>query len=120
MLFAGIALLSGLSREGLLKPLGLASAKRSAMMPEVPAFREAGIDYITGTWFGLLAPGQTPRAIIDRLHSATVSVLLDKDVTARLTNDGGEVVASSPAEFREFIRAERRRLADVIAKAGIE
>ena len=120
MLFAGIALLSGLSREGLLRPIGLASPSRSAMMPEVPTFREAGIDLVTGTWFGLLAPARTPAAIIGRLHTATVSVLLDKTVTAKISADGGEVVANSPTEFRAFIRGERRRLADVIAKAGIE
>lgn len=120
MLFAGIALLSGLSREGLLKPLGLASGKRSPMMPDVPTFREAGIELVTGTWFGLLAPARTSRDIIDKLHSAAASVLLDKTVMARISTDGGEVIASSPAQFRDFIKTERQRLSEVIAKAGIE
>ena len=120
MLFAGIALLSGLSREGLVKAVGLASARRSAMLPEVATFSEAGVDFITGTWFGLLAPARTPRAVIDRLHTETVAVLHDRAVQAKIANDGGEIVASSPVEFRAFIKDERRRLAEVIAKAGIE
>ena len=120
MLFAGIALLSGLSREGLVKPVGLAAIRRSPMMTDVPIFREAGIDYVTGTWFGLLAPARTSPAIIERLHRETVAVLRDPAVEARINNDGGEVIANSPAEFSSFIKEERRRLADVIAKAGIQ
>ena len=120
MLFAGIALLSGLSREGLLKPIGLAAEARSAMLPDVPTFREAGIDFVTGTWFGLLAPALTSRGVVDKLHAATVRVLLDPAVKAKIANDGGEIIASSPREFSTFIKQERQRLADVIAKAGIE
>ena len=90
------------------------------MRPDVPAFREAGIDYVTGTWFGLLAPARIPTAIIERLHRETVAVLREPAVAAKIGNDGGEIVANTPAEFAAFIKDERRRLGEVIAKAGIE
>jgi tripartite-type tricarboxylate transporter receptor subunit TctC len=88
-------------------------------LPEVPTFKESGLDYRTGTWFGLLAPARTPPEIIDALHRATVSVLVDPGVRTRLVEQGAEVAANSPADFRAFIKDETERLATVIRNSNI-
>ena len=120
VLFAGMSAMSGMVSGGLLKAIAVASEKRLSLSPGLPTFKEGGVDYVTGTWFGLLAPAATPRAIIDRLHKETVGVLREPNVTKRVIEEGSEVVANSPAEFAAFIAAERKRLADVIANAGIK
>lgn len=119
-LFAGLSAMSGMVQGGLLRPIGVASSSRLPLLADLTTFKETGIDYVTGTWFGLLAPAATPRPIIDRLHRETVAVLRQPNVTKRVIEEGSEVVANTPEEFAKFIADERARLADVIAKAGIQ
>ena len=61
MLFASVLPVLGLVRGGQLKPIAIAADRRSPLLPDVPTFIEGGLDYRTGTWFGLLAPAKTPR-----------------------------------------------------------
>jgi tripartite-type tricarboxylate transporter receptor subunit TctC len=118
-LFSSVLPVLGMIRGGSLKAIAIASDRRSALLPGVPTFAEGGLDYRTGTWFGLLAPARTPPAIVDTLHRATVAALRDESVRARIVEQGAEVVADTPAEFRAFIRDETERLARVIRGAGI-
>jgi len=120
VLFAGMSAMSGMVSGGLLKAIAVASERRLPLSADLPTFKEGGVDYVTGTWFGLLAPAATSRAIVDRLHKETVGVLREPNVTKRVIEEGSEVVANSPEEFAAFIAAERKRLADIIAKAGIK
>ena len=119
-LFASVLPVLGMVRGGKLKPIAIASAHRSALLPDVPTFAEGGLDFSTGTWFGLLAPAQTPAAIVATLHRETVAVLREEGVHERLAEQGAEVVGNSPEEFRAFIRAETDRLARVIRSAKIQ
>jgi tripartite-type tricarboxylate transporter receptor subunit TctC len=118
-LFSSILPVLGMIRSGTLKAIAIASDRRSELLPEVPTFKESGLDYRTGTWFGLLAPARTPPAIIDTLNRATVGVLDDPGVRAKLVEQGAEVVANSPAEFRAFIKDETERLAAVVRSSNI-
>jgi tripartite-type tricarboxylate transporter receptor subunit TctC len=118
-LFSSILPVLGMIRSGTLKAIAIASDRRSELLPEVPTFKESGLDYRTGTWFGLLAPARTPPEIIDTLHRATVAVLAEAGVRAKLVEQGAEVVANSPAEFRAFIKDETERLAMVVRKSNI-
>ena len=104
----------GMLRGGTLKAIAIASERRSELLPNVSTFAEQGLDYRSGTWYGLLAPAKTPPAIIDTLHRASVSVLADPGVKLRIVEQGAEVVANSPAEFRAFIKEETERLGRVI------
>jgi tripartite-type tricarboxylate transporter receptor subunit TctC len=106
-------------RNGTLKALAIAADHRSALMPDVPTFAESGLDYKTGTWFGLLAPARTPSAIIATLNGAAVAVLRDAPARARIEAQGAEVVADTPEEFGTFIGAEMDRLSRVIRSANI-
>jgi tripartite-type tricarboxylate transporter receptor subunit TctC len=118
-LFSSVLPVLGMIRGGSLKAIAIASDHRSELLPSVPTFAEGGLDYRTGTWFGLLAPAQTPPTVIDILHRTTVAVLKDESVRARIVEQGAEVVADTPAEFRAFIGEETERLARVIRGAGI-
>lgn len=119
-LFAGGSAVSGMIGSGKIKPLAIASASRLASLPDVPTFKEAGVDLVTGTWFGMLAPAATPRAIIERLNAEAVAVLREPAVTKRIVGDSSEVGGGTPEDFGRFIAFERERLATVIAKAGIK
>ena len=68
MLFASMLPVLGLIRGGKLKGIAIASDRRSPLLPDVPTFQESGLDYRTGTWFGLLAPARTPEGIVATLH----------------------------------------------------
>jgi tripartite-type tricarboxylate transporter receptor subunit TctC len=120
MLFSSILPVLGLIQGGKLKPIALAADKRSPLLPNVPTFAEGGIDYKSSTWFGLLAPAKTPAAIIATLNKHSVEVLQEPAVRARIAEQGAEVVANKPEEFRTFIKSEMDRFSVVIKNAGIQ
>jgi tripartite-type tricarboxylate transporter receptor subunit TctC len=118
-LFSSVLPVLGMIKGGTLKAIAVAADRRSELLPDVPTFKESGLDYRIGTWFGLFAPAKTSPAIIDSLHKATVEIFRDPAVRAKIVELGGEVVANSPAEFRAFITAETEHLAKVARGAGI-
>jgi tripartite-type tricarboxylate transporter receptor subunit TctC len=120
MLFASVLPVLGLIRGGKLKAIAIASDRRSPLLPNVPTFKEGGLDYRTGTWFGLLAPAKTPDAIIATLHKEVADILREPAVHDRIVEQGAEVVGNTPAEFRAFIEAETERLAVVIRNAKMQ
>ena len=119
MLFSSVLPVLGLIRGGQLKAIAIASDKRSPLLPDVPTFQESGVDYKTGTWFGLLAPAKTPKPIIAALHDNSVKILEEPAVRARIAEQGADVVANTPDEFRAFIKDEMERLSVVIRNAKI-
>ena len=118
-LFSSVLPVLGMVRGDKLKALAIAADRRSELLPDVPTFAEQGLDYLTGTWFGLLAPARTPAEIVTRLNRAAVAILEEPAVRAKIVEQGADVIASSPAEFRAFLRDETDRLAAVIRNAGI-
>ena len=120
MLFSSVLPVLGLIRGGQLKAIAIAADKRSPLLPDVPTFAEGGVDYKTGTWFGLLAPAKTPKPIIDTLHAHSVAILQEPAVGARIAEQGADVVANTPDEFRAFIKDEMERLSAVIKNSKIQ
>ena len=107
-------------RAGKLKLLAVSSAKRSAVLPDVPTVAEGGVQgYELTSWYGALAPAGTPAAVINRLNSEMIKVLNRPDVKARLTDEGAEPVGNSPQQFADFIRSERGKYAEVISAARV-
>src|SRR5262249_44371110 len=98
----------------------VSSDRRSELLPNVPTFAEQGLDFRSGTWYGLLAPAKAPPEIIDTLHRTSVSVLADPGIKAKLAEQGAEVVGNSPAEFRTFVKEETERLGHVIREYQIQ
>jgi len=120
MLFPSAVPVQGLIRSGSLKPVAVASDKRTALLPELPTFREGGLDYMTGSWFGVLTPAKTPQAVVDLLHANIVEVLKDDNLRAKMSEQGADVIGNTPAEFRAFLEAETARLSKVIKNAKIQ
>jgi tripartite-type tricarboxylate transporter receptor subunit TctC len=108
-------------RAGKVKALGVTSARRSTAFPEVPTVAEAaGLPgYEASTWQGLLFPARTPPAVVMRLWDETAAVLALEATRKRLSDLGYEPVATEPAAFSAFIKAEVAKWARVIKSAGI-
>lgn len=107
-------------RNGRLRAYGVTSAKRAAGAADIPTIAESGLPgYEAVQWYGVLAPAGTPRAVVDRLHAATVKALQQNDVREKLSTDGAEPIGSSPEEFGAYIRAETIKWAKVVKSAGI-
>lgn len=107
-------------RAGKLRALAVTSARRSSAAPEVPTVAESGFPgFELGSWHSLLAPAQTPRAIVVFLHTQAVKTLAQPDVKERFAGQGLDVVGSTPAEFREHLMKEMAKFAKIIQVAGI-
>jgi tripartite-type tricarboxylate transporter receptor subunit TctC len=103
-----------------LRGLATTSAQRSALMPDLPTFAEAGLKgYEVSGWYGFLVPAGTSRDIIARLHADITKALAHPDVLQTLNGVGLEAVkANSPDEFGAFIRAEISKWANVVQQSG--
>ncbi len=107
-------------RAGKLKLLAVSSARRSAVLPDIPTVAESGVPaYELTSWYGALAPAGTAAAIVNRLNSEMVKVLNQPEVKSRLTEEGAEPVGNSPQQFASFIRAERGKYAEIIQVARV-
>ena len=119
--FAPVASSISLIRDGRLIPLGVSSARRSSLLPEVPTIAEAGLPGFDETlWFGLWAPAATPGGIVDKLARDVGQALSAPDLRERLKNLGAEPANMSPTEFTRFVRAELEGAARVVKAAGIK
>ncbi|MEI6318065.1 MAG: tripartite tricarboxylate transporter substrate binding protein [Pseudomonadota bacterium] len=105
-------------RSGRVRALGITSAKRSEVVPEVPAIGETipGYEYIG--WYTLLAPAKTPGAIVNRLNAEVVSALKTSAVREKLADLGAEPIGSSVKEVTEFIPAQMARLRELVRLSG--
>ncbi len=120
LLFANPGVFMPHLKSGRLRALAVAAKERIAVLPEVPTMIESGFPgFESGSWYGLAAPAGTPASILARLHEATVDVLKDPDVLARLTQDGATPVGNSPQQFSQEIKDDIARWAKVIKAANI-
>ena len=105
---------------GKLRALAVTSLKRTPALPDVPSMSEAGIkDYEVLNWFGLFAPAGTPQPIVDRLQVEAAAMFADPETNRRLAGEGAEPVASKPADFAAFVRAEIKKWDEVGKAANI-
>ena len=106
-------------KSGRLKALGVTSTKRSAALPEVPTFAEAGVPgYESIGWFGVVAPAGTPAAVVNRLNAELQSALNDPEIRRRIVASGAEPMPGSSSEFRGIIESEILKWARVIKVSG--
>lgn len=106
-------------RTGRLKVLAVTSEKRSPLLPETPTIAETGLaGYRASTWFGILAPAGTPRAVIAKLNAEIAKVLETPELVEHLKNEGAQVIGGSPDSFRDFLKSDIARWAGVVKASG--
>lgn len=107
-------------KAGKLKALAVTSAKRSPALPEVRTLHESGFPgFDVSSWIGLLAPAGTPAPILERWARASEKALRTPELMARFAEQGIEVVASSSAEFEDFLENEHEKWGQVIRENSI-
>ena len=110
-----------LVKAGKLRALAATSARRTPLLPDLPTLAEAGLSaYETLAWFGLVAPANTPPAVIAKLQSETAKVLARSDMREQLAGMGAEASGNTPAAFAAFMQSEISKYGRVIREAGIK
>ncbi|MBV8620398.1 MAG: tripartite tricarboxylate transporter substrate binding protein [Curvibacter sp.] len=105
-------------RSGKLKALAVTTAQRSPLLPGVPAISETLKGFSIDTWWGLVAPAQTPRDIVARLNQAFVAALNSPETRTRFTSLLAEPVPTSPEQFGAFMKSELGRYEQVVKRSG--
>ena len=105
---------------GKLNALGVSTAKRLASLPKVPAIAETVPGYEVINWWGVLAPANTPGAIITKLNGGMVNMLRDADVQETLAREGIDRAGSTAAEFSAYIRSEIAKWTKVAKETGVQ
>ena len=119
LMFSSAVAMMPHAKSGRLRAIAMTGAKRSAAIPEIPTVAEAGVpDYESGSWYGILAPAGTPRAIIDLVGQEIVAAVRAPDIAEKLVAEAVIPVGSSPAEFASYIQKEFTRIGQVIRSSG--
>lgn len=111
-------------KAGKLKVLAVNGDARSARLPEVPSFKDLGIDLSIRAWFGVMAPAAVQRPLLQRLNSSLVKALEERDLREKFTSALG-MELNPPAlgsieEFARFLQADRRTYEDVVKLVGLK
>jgi tripartite-type tricarboxylate transporter receptor subunit TctC len=110
-----------LVKGGKVRALAITSKERSALMPDVPTVAESGVPgFEYHTWFGLWAPKNTPRPIVERLHAEVRKALDDPKVRDRVAATAGVPSKMPLADIEPFLKAELTKWAEVVKRAGIK
>ena len=120
--FTFSAIVAGLQqwRAGRVRALAVTSAQRSKAAPDVPTVSEAGVPgYQAHSWYGILAPAGTPRAVTDRLNAAVAKIVRMPDISEKLLADGAEPVGGTPAQFARHLSDEIDRFRKLAKAVGL-
>src|SRR6202166_3315849 len=120
MAFLDLPVLLPHIKAGTLRPIALGAPARAPTAPDVPTTAEVGMpDLLIENWYGMIAPGKTPPAIVARLNRITNEAMNDPGVKQKLADQGLTVAGNTPEQFRGFIEAETTKWAKVIKDAGV-
>jgi tripartite-type tricarboxylate transporter receptor subunit TctC len=104
---------------GKLRPIAVTGAKRSPQLPNVPTFKEAGLNGVESyAWYGFFAPAKTPKPLIAKLNAETQKVMKTPEFQAVLKDTGSDYVGDTPENFAKFIQAEQVKWAKVAKDSG--
>lgn len=107
-------------KAGKLKALAVAGPQRSALLPDVPTMKEAGVEGVeVEQWYAFFAPARTPKPVIDQINKALNQVLADKEVEKRIEDHGADVRTSTPAELGALVKSELERWKSVVQRARL-
>ena len=121
-MFANASLALAHIKAGKLRALGVTGRNRLAYLPDVPTLTEAGVKgmEIDAGWFGMFAPGNTPPAVLAKLHGEVRTALANQQVRDRLTEQGFLPVGDTPAQFKAHVAQEIKAYAEMVRLAGIK
>ena len=118
--FLNIAGVMGQLKANQLRPLAVTTLKRSAVLPDLPALNELMPGFEVNSWYGMMAPAGTPKAIVQLLQRETAKALKAPDVNERLRAGGLDPVGNTPEEHAAQLRADLARWAKVAKTAKIK
>lgn len=120
MAFLNIAPVLAHVKAGKLRALAIANDNRSDKLPDVPTMAEAGFKGIEmSTWYGISAPAGTPRPVIEKLSGAITQALKSASVKEKIAGAGAEITPMSADQFDAFLKADAKRMLDLIQMAGM-
>ncbi|MGB6793820.1 MAG: tripartite tricarboxylate transporter substrate-binding protein, partial [Pseudolabrys sp.] len=108
------------AETGAVKILAVSTEKRSPYLPDLPTLKESGIDVEADAWNGLIAPGATPKPIIDKISKDVAEIIRQPMLREKLATQLMEPLGSSPDELRARINGEIERWAPVIEAANVK
>lgn len=110
-----------LIKEGKVRALGVTNARRTAVAPDIPTIAESGVPgYQADSWYALLAPARTPKAVSDRLYAMVQRALLASTMKARLANLGADPGTGSSEDLTKLLQAEIPKWGQVIRAANVK
>jgi len=119
--FQNLGAVTNYIKGGRMKALAVTAKTRHAQLADVPTVAEAGYaDLVVTSWQAAAAPAKTPREVVAKLNDAMVRALRSADVRERMTQIGFDVVAGTPDEFGQFMKAEVERWTKVVERGGIK
>lgn len=108
-------------RNGKIRPLAVAAAKRNPQLPDVPTMAEAGVKGVEmSAWYGIYMPASTPKEVIARVNAEVNKVIAMPETQARLSAIGAELTPMTPEAFLAFHTAENKRYGDLIRRKNIK
>jgi tripartite-type tricarboxylate transporter receptor subunit TctC len=118
--FLSLVAVTGHIATGRMRALGITSAQRSKVMPQLPTIAEQGVTgYVFGAWFGVYAPAATPAPVIKTLSETITRAMRDPALAERFDKEGAVIVAGSPADLAAHLKAELALWAKVVKSAGL-
>ena len=105
-------------RAGKLRALGVTTARRSALLPEIPAIAEVLPGYEVALWNGIMGPAGLPPAVVARLAAEIAAIVASQDMQQRLAEQGSDPVGSTPPQFAAFVAAEQPKWAELVRISG--
>jgi len=105
-------------QAGRLRAIAVTTARRSALLPDVPTIAETLPGFEVALWNGYMAPAATPAPIVNRISAEIRAVMRTDDMRAKLAQQGSEPVGSTPEEFRAFLASEIPKWAELVRISG--
>jgi tripartite-type tricarboxylate transporter receptor subunit TctC len=116
---SSVPTLIGHVRSGKMRALAITSSKRGDDLPEVPTVAESGVrGFEAVTWFGFVAPANTPKDIVSRLNAEIAKALQAPDVRKKLSDQGADILGGTPEQFGNLIKTDIARWAPVVKESG--
>jgi tripartite-type tricarboxylate transporter receptor subunit TctC len=120
LLFSSLVQTTPHLRSGKLRGLGIASAKRNAVVPDLPPIAETVPGYEAVNWWGIVVPAGTPAPIVERLHKAIEAAQNSPELQKQFANEGAEVIKMTSTEFGAYMVSEMNKWERVVKEGGIK